>query len=146
MLNPINTETFCKTIFFIECSPRIAACIVDYPQHIDVNDVYVGFRLKSEAQKFYRIAIEHNYGIALTLRKAEHLKGCGIRWEVRVCRVPKWLMNELAKRDMQDFASEKSMSRFLNECVSKGSISTSERTNLLNSMRSNGSLFKPITR
>ncbi|MBD1865673.1 MULTISPECIES: hypothetical protein [Trichocoleus] len=146
MLNPCTTETESTLIFFIEASPRIAACIIDNPKHIDSNDLYIGFKRKTEAQAFCRIAIEHRYGITPTVYKAEYLKGGGIRWEVRVFRVCRSLMNELAKRDMQDFAAEKSMSRFLNECVVKGSLSTSERTNLLNSMRSKGSLFKPVIR
>lgn len=146
MLNPATTQTDCDSIFFIEVSPRIAACIIDNPKHIDSNDLYIGFKRKDEAQKFCRVATEFGYGITPTVCKAEYLKGGSIRWEVRVYRVAKWRMNELGKRDMQDFVAEKSMGKFLNECVSKGSISTSERTNLLNSMRSNGSLFKPVTR
>ncbi|MEP0872987.1 hypothetical protein NDA01_24675 [Trichocoleus desertorum AS-A10] len=146
MLNPATTETDSTLIFFIECGPRMAACIIDNPKHIDSNDLYFGFKRKDEAKAFCRIAIEHGYGISPKVQKAEYLKGGGIRWEVTVWRVPRWRMNELAKRDMQDFTAEKSMGKFLNECVSKGSISTAERTNLLNSMRSNGSLFKPVTR
>jgi hypothetical protein len=106
------------------------------------RNLFIGFALKSQAERFCKLAYKRGYAAAPTFSEPTVLSGKGFRWEVQLLGASRNMMNKLAALDKQDVLAEQAMAEFLQESVTKGLISRPEATKLLHSMRSKGALFR----